>query len=348
MSIKVKAAVVTAPRNIDMIDIETPDLGPREALIRVRAVALCTLEQRVFKGVVKLPLPFLGGHEVAGEIASLGSAANPKVWSVGERVSVRLLYNCGECHYCRKGKTNMCVQALKKPTREGFPPGPGGLCDYIIVETPALYKITDALTFEEASLTEPLACCIHSIERGHIHLSDDVVIIGGGIMGQFHILLAKMQGARVILSEVDEARRALGINMGADIVFNPMETDPVAFVKGLTDGRGADVVFNTTAIGSVMEQAIAMCGKNGRMIQYSSVHPDAPSPLSPQLLHSSEIILSGSISPDSRDYHTANRLLSLGLVDAKPLIQARFPFAEVQQALEMAIQPGTLRVIVTN
>ncbi len=100
----------------------------------------------------------------------------------------------------------------------------------------------------------PLACCIHSIERGHIHLSDDVVIIGGGIMGQFHILLAKMQGARVILSEVDEARRALGINMGADIVFNPMETDPVAFVKGLTDGRGADVVFNTTAIGSVMER----------------------------------------------------------------------------------------------
>ncbi len=87
------------------------------------------------------------------------------------------------------------------------------------------------------------------------------------------------------MREVDEGRRKLAESLGADVTFNPMETDPVEFVKSLTDGRGADCVFNTTAIPSVVPQAIAMVGKGGRMIQYSSKHPDAPAPVSPQLLH---------------------------------------------------------------
>lgn len=210
-----------------------------------------------------MPLPCTGGHEVAGEIAALGPGVNTKLWAKGQRVAVRLLYNCGECYYCRTGRTNMCERAQKKPVREGLLPGPGGLCDYIIVDAASLFKIPDTLSYEEACLTEPLACCVHSVSRANIQLGEDVVIIGGGIMGQYHVMLAKRRGARVILSEVDPARRALAENLGADITLNPMEQDPVEFVKGITDGRGADVVFNTTAIPSVVPQAIAMVGKGG-------------------------------------------------------------------------------------
>ena len=176
----------------------------------------------------------------------------------------------------------------------------------------------------------------------------DVVVIGGGIMGQYHVMLAKRKGARVIMSEVDEARRELALSLGADIAFNPMEHDPVEYVKSLTDGRGADVVFNTTAIPSVVPQAIGMTGKAGRMIQYSSMHPDAPTPVSPQMLHGQEIILTGSISPDGHDFYTANRLLSGGIVDCRPLIAKKFEFADAQKAFEAAIVPGTFRVIITN
>ncbi|MEG2037038.1 MAG: zinc-binding dehydrogenase, partial [Ruthenibacterium sp.] len=97
-----------------------------------------------------------------------------------------------------------------------------------------------------------MACCVHSVERANIQFAEDVVVIGGGIMGQFHVMLAKRKGARVILSEVDETRRKLAESLGADITFNPIEHDPVEFVKGLTEGRGADVVFNTTAIPAVV------------------------------------------------------------------------------------------------
>ena len=199
-----------------------------------------------------MPLPCTGGHEVAGEIAALGPGVNTKLWAEGQRVAVRLLYNCGECYYCRTGRTNMCERAQKKPVREGLLPGPGGLCDYIAVDAASLFKIPDTLSYEEACLTEPLACCVHSVGRANIQLGEDVVIIGGGIMGQYHVMLAKRRGARVILSEVDPARQALAEKLGADITLNPMGQDPVEFVKGITDGRGADVVFNTTAIPNAM------------------------------------------------------------------------------------------------
>lgn len=348
MSIEIKAAAIVGERETGILEINTPDLVGSEALVKVRAVALCTLEQRAFRREMKMPLPFLGGHEVAGDIVALGPRANGKLWSVGQRVAVRMLYSCGECYNCRTGNTNMCTQAQRKPVREGMIPGPGGLCNYIVVETKDLFPIPDDISYEEASLTEPLACCVHSIEMGNIELGDDVVVIGGGIMGINHVMLAKKKGARVIISEVDEKRRELALSLGADIAIDPSKCDPVEKVKELTGGRGADVVFNTTAIPAVVPQAIDMTGPNGTMVQYSSMHPDAPVPVSPQMLHSTQKILTGSISPTERDFFKANRLICGKIINMKPLIAAKYPMTEVQSAFEKSVIPGTYRVIVTD
>ncbi|HSK68556.1 MAG TPA: alcohol dehydrogenase catalytic domain-containing protein [Candidatus Limnocylindria bacterium] len=348
MAITIEACAVVGERATAMLGAQTPDLRADEALVKVRAVALCTLEQRVFRGGLKVPLPFVGGHEVSGEIAALGDGANPKMLKVGGRVAVRLLHNCGECYYCRTGHTNLCVQAQKKPVREGLYPGPGGLCDYIVVRTSALFPIADALTFEEASLTEPLACCVHSVERAESGFGQDVLVVGGGIMGQMHCMLAKLRGARVILSETDETRRALGLAHGADVAVDPASQDLEEVIRGLTDGRGADVAINTTAIPEVFAQTLHVIGKTGRLVQYSSMHPDGPAPVSPQMLHSSEMVLTGSISPDEVDFFKANRLLNLGIVSVRKLISAAYPLREAQAAFLHAIVPNTFRTIVTD
>ena len=349
MSITIKSVAFKDTRQVELVIRETPDLRPDEVLVKVHAVALCTMEQRLFRGEMKLPFLATGGHEVAGEVVDFGAAVNKKKWAVGDRVAVRLLFNCGECYYCRTGHTNMCEKSKSRPVRENLLPGPGGgLADYVIVNASALFKIPDTLTYEEACLTEPLACVVHSVNRANIQLAEDVVVIGGGIMGQYHVMLAKCKGARVILSEVDPVRGELAKKLGADIVFNPMEVDPVEFVKSVTEGRGADVVFNTTAIPSVVPQAIGMTGKAGRMIQYSSMHPDAPTPVSPQMLHGNEVVLTGSISPDGNDFFVANRLLSSGIIDCKSMIARTFPLEQAQEAFEAAIVPGTFRVIITD
>jgi threonine dehydrogenase-like Zn-dependent dehydrogenase len=182
MSIQIKTIAVTGEKQTEIMNLTTPDLRNGEALIKVHAVALCTLEQRIFRGEVKMPLPCTGGHEVSGEIVALGDGVNKKMWAPGDRVAVRLLYNCGECYYCRTGHANLCERAQKKPVREGLLIGPGGLCDYVIVNTGYLFKIPDTLSYEEASLTEPLACVVHSVTKANIQLGEDVVVIGGGIM----------------------------------------------------------------------------------------------------------------------------------------------------------------------
>lgn len=348
MSVQIKTIAVTGEKQTRIMDLATPDLNPEEVLVRVHAVALCTLEKRIFLGEVKMPLPCTGGHEVSGEIAAAGPGVNAKRWPVGKRVAVRMLYSCGECHYCRTGRTNMCERAQKKPVREGLLIGPGGLCDYIIVKPQDLYPIADDITYEEAALTEPLACCVHSVEKADLRFGDTVVVIGAGIMGLNHVMLCKKKGCRVILSETDEKRRALAVRLGADIVINPLEQDPVQLVKSINDDCGADCVFNTTPIPAVLQQAIAVAGKAGEVINYSSMHPDMPVSVSPQRLHSEELVLAGSISPNEEDFYRANRLINYGIIDVKPFIAQTFGFEDAQNAFEQAIIPGTFRCIITN
>ena len=95
MSIKIRTAAVTGQHKVEILELNTPDLRSGEVLVKVHAVALCTLEQRIFRGEIPMPLPCTGGHEVSGEVVALGDEVNTKKWSAGDRVAVRLLYNCG-------------------------------------------------------------------------------------------------------------------------------------------------------------------------------------------------------------------------------------------------------------
>ena len=346
--IKVRTIAVTAPNRSEVMHLSTGELTGREVLVKVHAVALCTLEQRIFRGEVRMPMPCTGGHEVSGQIEMLGPEVNRKVWKEGDRVAVRLLYSCGECNQCRQGHTNLCERSQRKPVRDGLLPGPGGLCDYIIVDSSSLFPISNELSYSEAALTEPLACVVHSVNRADIHLGDDVVVIGGGIMGQLHAKLAALRGARVILSETDAERRRMALLGGASVVVDPAEGDVVAQVKDLTAGKGAEVVFNTTPVASVVTQALEMVAKGGKMVQYSSVHPDVPVPFSPQTIHNNDITILGSISPKVEDFFTANKLLNLRIVDVSPYIESAFPFERGQEAFEAAVRPGAFRILITD
>jgi L-iditol 2-dehydrogenase len=166
-------------------------------------------------------------------------------------------------------------------------------------------------------------------------------------MGMFHMMLSKLRGARVIMSEIDETRRKLAESLGCDITFSPKEKDAVEYVKELTNGRGADVVFNTTVIPAVAAQAIAMTGKMGRCIMYSSVHPaDQAIDLYPDDLHNTEKIITGTVSPSIQSYDVAVRLLNKGLINPSKLLNSVYSYEQGVEAFETAIRPDTYRVIV--
>jgi L-iditol 2-dehydrogenase len=256
-----------------------------------------------------------------------------------------MLTNCGECYYCRNGHENQCVISFKADIHEGIG-GPGGLAEYMMLDAKTLYKMADDLDLCHAALSEPLACCVHSINNANIELGNDVVVIGVGIMGAFHIQLAKMRGARVIACEVDDARLEIAGKMGADILINSKEGDTIQKVKALTGGRGADVVFCTASLAQLAADSIQMIGKVGRVVMYSSFHPDKPIELSVNSVHSTEMNITGAVNANTRDFLVATKLLSDKMIDPSLLISEVVPFENIEYAFERAIDPATYRVIV--
>lgn len=342
-----KVAVFTDVRKVELKEVARPEPRKGEVLVKVRACAICTWEQRIFSGVSRMPFPFVGGHEVAGTIEKLGEGVDSRKWPVGTKVAPRLFYSCGECHYCRVGEQNLCEASEEGKEDYGVPfPGIGGLSEYLILKTGCLFKLSDSLPFEQGALSEPLACVVHSIERAGIELGNNVVIIGAGIMGLLHLQLARKRGAYVIVSEPSEERRALARKLGADVVINPLEEDPVRRVKDLTEGRGADVVIDAVAVSAAAEQAIQMAAAMGKVIFYSSIHPDNPISISPNMVHHTEITITGSVSPDIRDFLCSTTLLSRGMMEMTPLITDIVPLSRVQEAFEESLNPKNYRIVV--
>ncbi|MDF2945130.1 MAG: Zn-dependent alcohol dehydrogenase [Herbinix sp.] len=337
-----KVSTLFDVKKINIIEVEKKQPSGKQVLIKVDSCAICTLEQRVYNGVMKR-YPFAGGHEAAGIVEAIGNQV--KSVKPGDKVAVRLLNSCGECYYCRNGNENQCVVSFIAETHEGIG-GPGGLSEYMMIDAENVYKMEPDVNLTYAALSEPLACCVHSVRKANIGLGDDVVVIGVGIMGAFHIQLAKLSGARVIACEVDNARLETAQKLGADIVINSSEMDAVAKIKELTEGRGADVVFCTVALSQIAESAVHMAGKIGKVIFYSSFHPDNPISISPNKIHSTEQIITGSVNPQRKDFLTATRLLSYHLIDVSMLISDIVPFAEIDRAFIEAVEPSSYRIIV--
>ncbi len=341
-----KAGAILEVKEAKMVEIEKPVPGKGEVLIRIRACALCTFEQRAFSGVKQFPMPYLGGHEVAGEIAEVGEGVLAK-WSVGKKVAVRTITRCGQCDFCHMGEDTMCTEIGKAGRQVKEMEGIGGLAEYFLVKPDMLFPLHEELPYEIGALAEPLACVIHSIDQAEIDLGDTVVVIGAGIMGLLHLQLALLKGARVLVVEVDEARRKMAMDLGASQTLDPMATDMVSFVKDFTDGSGAEVVICTPAISKLAEDSVQMVTKMGRVVLYGSFHPDTPLSLSPNQIHYSQIRLTGAVNPGSKDFLRATKMINAGIIDVGHYVDTTFPLAEIQEAYESAIKPGRFRVVVT-
>jgi threonine dehydrogenase-like Zn-dependent dehydrogenase len=339
-----KRAVFVAPRQIRFDELPIPTPGPRQALVKVRAVALCTWEQRSYIGEEKL-YPLSSGHEVAGELVELGSQVYTNA-QIGDRVAALMLTRCGYCEACRRGMDNICDNA-RKPFRDSDVVGPAGLAEYVMIEDYQLYRATNAVSFEEICLTEPLACVVRSVRKAQVEQADIAVVLGAGMMGILHLMLLKKAGVRVIVSEPKPVRAHFAQQMGADAVIDPTNDSLVKEIKALTGGCGADVIFCATSTATAAEQAVEAVGKGGRVHIYASVHPrGAKISVDPNLFHSKEIVLTGTMSQDKGDVRQAVRMISDRTVDLRPLISLVLPFDKLEEALQAALRSDTYRVIV--
>lgn len=342
-----KAIILNQPKDFSIKEIATPEIKEDEVLIQIKTSGICTNDVRDFNGDCNYSYPRIGGHEYCGVIAKLGNAVNKNRFREGQKVVQYIIDDCKECYYCKHGDENICEEHGNSKifhNTDGLS-GYGGFAEYVVAKAEDLFVYPKETSFEKMSFTEPLACVVNSIERTNIKFGDDVVVIGGGTMGLFHVLLAKMKGARVILSEPMAERRSKAISLGCDDVVDPVTEDAVNAVKGLTEGRGAMVVFNTTAIPAIAAQAVEMTAPTGTVVMFSSIHPNEPVSIDMGAIHSYQKTITGAVSPTITSFHQAVQLIGKNLIDPTVFTERIYDYKDFGQAIEKASKPDTYKVI---
>lgn len=248
------------PLNLEMVPLRP--LKPGEALVRVKAAGICYTDLHFLSGVLDLGIhPLTLGHEIAGEVADLsgGSAA----LKVGDRVLVYYYATCGHCHWCRTDRANLCPQVVAE---YGFT-ADGGYAEYVIVPAANLVKVPAAMDLSEAAtLGCSVTTAVHAARTiAGLKVGETAVVYGVGGVGFGLIQFCKLAGARVIAVSRSPEKRAKAVHLGADAVVDG--TGNVAdAIRALTEGEGADVVFELVGIETTMRHAVNALRRRGRLV----------------------------------------------------------------------------------
>jgi L-iditol 2-dehydrogenase len=336
----VKACVFNAPGDVTVVDMPVPEAGYGEIVLRVGAAGLCHSDVRVFKGEKYAKQGVIPGHEISGVIAQVGEGVDGL--AVGDHVSLCPIIACGSCSFCRVGKRNRCP----KRNTLGYDEN-GGLAEYLLVPEPIVrlghvFKLPDGVPLDLASLLEPTACVFNSMDLLGVEAGTTMLLIGGGPMGLMHLVVAKALGARVIASEPDEDRRGWARKLGAIEVIDPMSTDVVQRTKELTDGEGADVAVVSTGAVPAVKPALEGVRKQGSINLFGGFPPNSVLDLDPNLIHYSELILTGSQNAPIPQYERALKLLPQ-LGDLRHVVSNSFTIDDAPQAYESRLALSGLK-----
>ena len=312
---KSKAFVITKPGEYVFKEIDMPSIGQEEVLIEVKACGICTTDRRIYSGKINVPFPLIGGHEVAGEVIEIGDKIDDI--DVNSRVTVDAINRCGHCYYCRRGMDNLCVNSNRCRNIGGDFLIAGGFSEYMIARRKQVFTFTNDIDFKEAAMTEPLSCCLHSIKKTNLSFGDTALIVGGGTMGILHAQIARLKGAKVIISDPDVERREFANELGFTTV-EPRDAYDVS--KNTNDGLGVDAVFITAPALSVANEAIDYIRKGGHIVLYTSVHPSVNISIDWNKVHYKEAVVTGTEGRTIADFREANALISESIIDVGPIV----------------------------
>lgn len=257
-----KAAVWTDTGTIQIMDVNTPEIGPHEVLVNVKCAGICGSDLTIFQG--KFPEeraipPMILGHEFSGAVAAVGS--DVKRVRPGDRVAVDPLISCGLCHPCRDGNPHVCA-SLKLIGVDMD----GGFAEYVKADAERVYILPDELTYELGAMVEPLAVAVHAISRSSLKQGDHVVVIGAGPIGMLTAMAAADAGAdNVIVVETNDYRRKLVQDMGFSVI-NPQYSDELKIGQQCNKGKGPEVIYEATGTTAGLQYAIDSVSIRGQVM----------------------------------------------------------------------------------
>jgi len=335
-------------RLYDFLDVRieeqpVPAIGPGEALVRARACGICSGD--VVPWYIRKKAPLVFGHEPVGEIAAVGAGVS--AFRPGERVFVHHHAPCFQCRACARGEFVQC------PTWKQSQLDPGGMAEYFRVPAVNLagdtLHLPDGVSDADGALVEPLACVVKSLDRGGNVAGASVLIIGLGVMGQLHVVLARHLGARQILAtDLVASRCERALALGADVVIDASAGDLTAQVAAHTDGEGAEIVIVGPATVAALEQGLAVAARGGTVVQFMGTEPGTTLALPTFDFYFKELRLVPSYSCGPVETRRALELIAGGVVRADQVVTNRFPLEEAAEAYRVAaLDKRAIKTLVT-
>lgn len=330
-----------------LIDLERPDPGPGEVLLRIGATTVCGTDLRILRGdKTNLDMGVVLGHEVAGWIDTLGEGVSG--YRVGDLATVVPSLSCGTCQPCVRGYEHLCDDA----PLVGYQVN-GGLAEYMLVPEGAVSSrhlistSNSELSPEQVALTEPISCCVGGQRNYQVHVSDTVVILGAGPIGLIHLQLALIAGARhVVVSDPSAPRRAAAEHFGATHTVDPATGNLEETVQGLTDGHGADVAVLCIGIPALLNQALRLVRKRGRVSVFAGFAKEGWSEIAANLIHYREITITGASNSGREQFAEALQLIVDGRINTTDMVTHRFPLSQATEAIDFVATGEGIKVAV--
>ena len=337
-----KANVFLGNGRFEMRELPVPEPGDADVLIRVAACGVCGTDVHIFhgdKGSAEVAPPVVLGHELAGVVVKTGKAVT--MFREGDHVSVDPNIYCGRCRPCRTGRKQLCENLYAIGVNRD-----GGFAEYCCAPETQCFLIDEKIPLAYAAMTEPLACCIHGIERAGIRPGNTVLVIGGGAIGLMMVQLAKLSGAsKVLLSEPIAFRRETGLLLGADAAVDPVNGDLSESVEETFGGDGADVIIECVGIPAVTKQALEIASRGSTVLLFSVPKAGTTVPLSLDDVYRKELTVMGSmINPDT--HAKAAALINSGKIDFEHIITHTDPLSKLYDAVLKQQGDESLKVIV--
>jgi L-iditol 2-dehydrogenase len=342
------AAVFNGPDEIDVKEVETPEVGAGEVLVEVGANTVCGTDVRILRGEKTTGIypPSILGHEFAGRVAAVGGGVEG--YEVGAPVAMSPTIPCRRCFYCKRDMENVCANWKAM----GYEVD-GGLSQYVripadAVEAGCLFVAHEDVPPEQLALAEPLSCCVNGQRLSRVGLDDTVLVMGAGPIGLFHVQLSLLAGARtVIVSEPLEPRQRFARDIGAQVVtVDPTSEDLPGVVAEHTDGLGVEVVLICIGMPPLVNQAFELARKGGRINVFAGLAKDGWAEVAANLIHYNQLEVTGVTGARRSDYEVALRLVESGRVDVSDMVTHRFPLQDAVEAIETSAGGEGIKVAV--
>lgn len=326
-----RAVLLYGVKDMKLEDVDIPEVGPGETLVRVRAATTCGTDLKIYRrGYIEkiIKPPHLFGHEWAGDVVEAGEGVEGI--EKGMRIRAGNSTPCYRCPMCVEAKYNLC---------ENMTWLWGAYAEYIKVPATIvkhnIHIIPPHVSYEEAAITEPLACVVHGALVAGTKLGDTVAIIGSGPIGILHMQLAKRLGSeRVIISGHHEERLRVAEKLGADEGINAHEEDTVKRVMEMTNNEGADVVIEAIGRPETWEEALKLIKRGGTVLEFGGCPLGTKIEADTKLIHYDEVRLIGTFHATPEEFTKAFNLITSGMVNVKPLITRKMPLGDIHRAFE--------------